>query len=61
MTKYNEFTIRDDDWETQTATVTDQGVYFDHSMSDGEQFISHEDFEKLNEFREEFLDEIQKR
>lgn len=64
MTEYNEFVLIDDregefaSGEYHVATVTDRGVYFDHIWMDGAQFVPHEQFEELNEFRKEFLEEI---
>lgn len=57
--KYNEFELEVNELgEEHVATVTDKGVYLDHNWQDGGQFIRHETFEQLNEFREEFLEEI---
>lgn len=44
--------------ELFTAEVTDNGVYLDHNFMEGCLFLSHEDFEKLDSFRQEFLEEI---
>lgn len=57
--KYNQTTIDENELGEQfTAEVTDRGVYLDHNWVDGCLFISHEDFEDLDEFRQEFLEEI---
>lgn len=59
--QYNVFTIEDDeDWrELFTAEVTNKGVYLDHNFIEGCLFLSHDDFEKLDSFRQEFLNEIE--
>ena len=56
--QYNVYSIVELGDERFTAEVTDNGVYFDHSYEDGCLFISHEDFEELEQFRQEFLAEI---
>lgn len=62
--QYNVFPIVVDDEsekfrEVFTAEITDCGIHLDHNFMEGGLFISHEDFEDLNEYREEFLDEIE--
>lgn len=58
--QYNVYCIEDHEIgdELFTAEITDRGVYLDHNYSEGCLFLSHEDFESLDNFRQEFLDEI---
>lgn len=59
--QYNVFPIIKDTslgGEKFTAEVTDSGVYLDHNYIEGCLYISHENFEGLDEFREAFLEEI---
>lgn len=59
MTQYNQFEIESNDLgEVFTAEVTDEGVYLEHNWIDGGLFISHDQWESLDEFRTDFLDEI---
>lgn len=41
-----------------TVEVTDRGILLDHNFMEGGLYIDHEDFEELDEFRQEFLEEI---
>lgn len=57
--QYNVFCLEDNELgELFTVEVADNGVYFDHNWAEGCLFLSHEDFEDLDEFRQEFLEEI---
>lgn len=56
--KYNQTTIIDTCGEKFTAEITDSGVYLDHNYSEGCLYLSHEEWEDLDEFRKEFLEEI---
>lgn len=60
--QYNVFPIYVEDEinndEIFTVEVTDCGVYLDHNYINGCLYISHDDFEDLNEFRAEFIEEI---
>lgn len=59
MTKYNQYCIEDNELgEEFIAEITDHGVYLNHNWMEGGLFIPHEEFEELNNFRKEFLDEI---
>lgn len=58
--QYNVFTIEnDEEWgELFTVEVTGHGIHLDHNFMEGGLFISHEEFEDLDEFRQEFLNKI---
>lgn len=59
--QYNVFCINNNEMgEMFTVEVTDKGIHLDHNWIEGGLFISHEDFEGLDEFRQEFLEEIGK-
>lgn len=59
MSQYNQFEILDNELgEEFVAEVTDKGVHLDHNWIEGGLFISHDQWEGLDEFREAFLDEI---
>ena len=57
--KYNVHCIEENEiGELFTAEITNEGVYLDHNWVDGCLYLSHEEFEELDSFREEFLGEI---
>jgi len=60
--QYNVFDIYAEDpeeiEEKFTVEITDSGVYLDHNFVEGCLYISHENFQKLNKFRQEFVEEI---
>lgn len=57
--QYNVFCIEDNELgELFTVEVTNEGIYLDHNWTEGCLFMSHDDFEQLNQFRQEFLEEI---